>query len=142
MIAISGRFPGAYEQTFVANRPSVSTWANETTALVSHSLRGNNNESVTDNQGDAGDYPAPVISADGQTYTFTIRGGLWFSPPYENEAVTAQTFKASIERALSPAMQSPAQNFGRDIVGVTVHLASCPSPRLGGEKPAIAQVGQ
>ena len=43
----------------------------------------------------------PRRSADGRTYTFKIRRGFRFSPP-SNEPVTAQTFKSSIERALSP----------------------------------------
>ena len=43
----------------------------------------------------------PTRSADGRTYTFTIRPGFRFSPP-SNEPVTAQTFKHSIERTLNP----------------------------------------
>src|SRR4051812_11706646 len=58
----------------------------------------------------------PKISADGKTYTFTIRSGFKFSPP-SNEAVTAETFKHAINRALNPAMQSPASQFISDIVG-------------------------
>jgi class 3 adenylate cyclase len=41
----------------------------------------------------------PELSADGRTYTFTIRPGFAFAPP-SDEAVTAETFKASIERAV------------------------------------------
>jgi peptide/nickel transport system substrate-binding protein len=41
----------------------------------------------------------PTRSADGKTYTFTIRPGFRFSPP-SNEAVTARTFQYTIERAL------------------------------------------
>ncbi len=43
----------------------------------------------------------PDISADGRTYTFRIRPGFRFSPP-SGQAVTAETFKATIERTLSP----------------------------------------
>ena len=43
----------------------------------------------------------PDISPDGRTYTFRIRPGFRFSPP-SGQAVTAETFKATIERALSP----------------------------------------
>jgi ABC-type transport system substrate-binding protein len=46
----------------------------------------------------------PRVSADGLTYTFRIRRGFRFSPP-SNEAVTAATFKFSIERALSPRLR-------------------------------------
>ena len=43
----------------------------------------------------------PTVSEDGRTYTFTIRPGMRFSPP-SNQPVTAQTFKHTIERSLSP----------------------------------------
>jgi YVTN family beta-propeller protein len=58
----------------------------------------------------------PRRSADGRTYTFKIRRGFRFSPP-SNEPVTAQTFKYSIERALSPKMHGPGLLFLRDVVG-------------------------
>ena len=53
----------------------------------------------------------PKRSADGKTYTFTIRRGFRFSPP-SNEPVTAQTFKYAIERSLSPRMKGPALSNG------------------------------
>ena len=43
----------------------------------------------------------PSVSADGRTYTFTIKPGFKFSPP-SNEAVTAETFRYSFQRALDP----------------------------------------
>lgn len=58
----------------------------------------------------------PKVSADGRTYTFTIRSGFKFSPP-STEEVTAETFEFAINRALNPAMQSPAAQFITDIVG-------------------------
>ncbi|MGI8617265.1 MAG: ABC transporter substrate-binding protein [Actinomycetota bacterium] len=60
----------------------------------------------------------PAISDDGRTYTFTIRSGFKFSPP-ENEPVTAETFRYSIERALSPRLGDEAQgaNYINDIEG-------------------------
>ena len=58
----------------------------------------------------------PHRSAGGRTYTFKIRRGFRFSPP-SNEPVTAQTFKFSIERALSPKMHGPGPRFLRDVVG-------------------------
>ena len=45
----------------------------------------------------------PAVSDGGRTYTFRVRPGFRFSPP-SNEAVTAETFKYSIERALSPGL--------------------------------------
>jgi YVTN family beta-propeller protein len=58
----------------------------------------------------------PTRSADGRTYTFTIRNGFAFSPPLK-ERVTADTFKHSIERALDPRTHGSAIAFVGDIVG-------------------------
>jgi YVTN family beta-propeller protein len=77
-----------------------------------------------DQPGPAGSRPAPevakslpAVSADGKTYTFTIRPGFRFSPP-SDQAVTAETFKDSLERALNPKIKSPwVQDFG-DIAGM------------------------
>ncbi|MGZ4224465.1 MAG: BTAD domain-containing putative transcriptional regulator [Solirubrobacteraceae bacterium] len=46
----------------------------------------------------------PTVSADGRTYTFTVRPGFRFSPP-SNQPVTAQAFQRALERFLSPVMQ-------------------------------------
>jgi YVTN family beta-propeller protein len=62
----------------------------------------------------------PTRSADGKTYTFTIRKGFRFSPP-SGEPVTAQTFKNAIERTLSPVMKSFAWTSLRDVVGVRAY---------------------
>ena len=64
----------------------------------------------------------PARSADGKTYTFTIRSGFRFSPP-STERVTAQTFKHTIERTLNPAMKSPAASAAADIVGAGAYMA-------------------
>jgi peptide/nickel transport system substrate-binding protein len=64
----------------------------------------------------------PTRSADGKTYTFTVRTGFRFSPP-SDAPVTAQTFKYAIERSLSPVMKSPAQGFMRDVVGAQAYMA-------------------
>jgi len=58
----------------------------------------------------------PNVSADGRTYTFTIREGFRFSPP-SNQPVTAASFKAALVRVLSPKMQSPGASFLSDIAG-------------------------
>ena len=50
----------------------------------------------------------PEVSADGRTYTFTIADGFAFSPP-SNEAITAETYAFSLERALSPVFGGEAQ---------------------------------
>jgi ABC-type transport system substrate-binding protein len=46
----------------------------------------------------------PTVSRDGRTYTFRLRRGFRFSPP-SNEPVTAETFRYTIERTLSPDAQ-------------------------------------
>ena len=66
----------------------------------------------------------PIVSADGRTYSFRIRKGFRFSPP-SNEPVTAETFRYTIERALSPRFgpQALAAAFVSDIVGVDAYRA-------------------
>ena len=61
----------------------------------------------------------PAVSADGRTYTFDIRPGFRFSPP-SGEAVTAETFRYSIERALSPKLgdETPGPQFLGDVFGI------------------------
>ena len=65
----------------------------------------------------------PIRSADGRRYTFTIRKGLRFSPP-SGEPITAETFRHTLERALSPRVQHPpAGPAMTDIVGATAYEA-------------------
>ncbi len=61
---------------------------------------------------------ASQLEIDGSVYRFTIRDGFKFSPP-SNQPVTAETFRYSIERALSGAMgeQAPGPYFVADIEG-------------------------
>jgi peptide/nickel transport system substrate-binding protein len=56
----------------------------------------------------------PTVSADGKTYTFTIRPGFKFNT---GEEVSAATFAHVINRDLAPALQSPAVTFLSDVVG-------------------------
>ncbi|MGA9161280.1 MAG: ABC transporter substrate-binding protein, partial [Actinomycetota bacterium] len=58
----------------------------------------------------------PNVSPDGRTYTFTVRPGYRFSPP-SNESLTAETFRYSIERALSPEVRGPGHFWVWDIEG-------------------------
>ena len=62
----------------------------------------------------------PDVSADGRTYTFTVRPGYRFSPP-SNEHVTAETFRHSIERAIGIGGNGRYVLF--DIVGEAEFLA-------------------
>jgi YVTN family beta-propeller protein len=64
----------------------------------------------------------PALSAGGRTYTFRIRPGFRFSPPWD-QPVTAETFKDSIERTLNPGMHSPLAHFLADVVGAGAYMA-------------------
>jgi YVTN family beta-propeller protein len=72
----------------------------------------------------------PAVSADGRSYTFTVRGGFRFSPP-SDEPVTAQTFKDTIERTLNPRMHSPVAGQYADIVGADMYMAG-KTPHIAG----------
>jgi peptide/nickel transport system substrate-binding protein len=65
----------------------------------------------------------PQASADQRTYTMTVRPGFRFSPP-SGRAVTAQTVRYSLERALSPDLGDfrPASFFLTDLVGEDDYL--------------------
>jgi len=69
----------------------------------------------------------PTPTDGGRTYTFVVRPGFQFSPP-SNAAVTAQTFKSTIERVVDPQLQSPLAFEFSGIVGyhdfVTGHATS------------------
>ncbi len=56
----------------------------------------------------------PTVSADGKTYTFKVRDDFTFS---SGEKVTAQTFKAALDRVASPTLGSPGAWLLGDIVG-------------------------
>jgi serine/threonine protein kinase/ABC-type transport system substrate-binding protein len=64
----------------------------------------------------------PSVSRDGRTYTFRVRSGFRFSPP-SNQPVTAQTFKHSIERALSRRYTGWADVAVTDITGESAFRA-------------------
>jgi peptide/nickel transport system substrate-binding protein len=72
----------------------------------------------------------PSVTADGRSYTFTIRRGFRFSPP-SDEPVTAQTFKDTIERTLNPRMHSPVAGEFADIVGANTYMAG-KTPHIAG----------
>jgi ABC-type transport system substrate-binding protein/tRNA A-37 threonylcarbamoyl transferase component Bud32 len=65
----------------------------------------------------------PTVSRDGRTYTFRVRRGYRFSPP-SGEAVTARTFRHTLERSLSPKNVYSAGPFlASDIKGVSAYRA-------------------
>jgi ABC-type transport system substrate-binding protein len=63
----------------------------------------------------------PMLSHGGRTYTFQIRRGFRFSPP-SNEPVTAETFRHTIERTLSPE-KVQVWPYASDIVGAAAYTA-------------------
>ncbi len=65
----------------------------------------------------------PTVSPDGRTYTFRIRSGYRFSPP-SGEAVTAETFRHTLERSLHPKNRySVGPGLVPDIEGVAAYRA-------------------
>ncbi len=64
----------------------------------------------------------PTVSANGRTYTFTIRKGFRFSPP-SGAPVTAETFEHTIDRMLSPGLYGYERGFFGDIVGEAAYNA-------------------
>ena len=63
----------------------------------------------------------PLPTAGGTTYTFRIRPGFRFSPP-SNEAVTAMTFKSTIERVTNPRLKSEFANVFSGVVGYQAYV--------------------
>jgi peptide/nickel transport system substrate-binding protein len=64
----------------------------------------------------------PTRSPDGRTYTFRIRPGFRFSLG-SGQAVTAETFKATIERTLNPRMHSALAHYLTNVVGAPAYMA-------------------
>jgi ABC-type transport system substrate-binding protein len=65
----------------------------------------------------------PTVSPDGRTYTFRIRPGFRFSPP-SNEAVTAETFRHTIERQIATSPKNVGlDRYVADIVGAKAFYA-------------------
>ena len=64
----------------------------------------------------------PAVSPDGRTYTFRVRPGYRFSPP-SGAPVTAETFRATLERTLSPRLgkSSIAMSIIGDVEGAAAY---------------------
>jgi peptide/nickel transport system substrate-binding protein len=77
----------------------------------------------------------PEVSADGLTYTFTIKPGLHYAPPFEDEEITAQGFINALERESDskasaqgyPFYYSPIVGFD-DADGGEIEGLSAPDP--------------
>jgi peptide/nickel transport system substrate-binding protein len=61
----------------------------------------------------------PRVSADGRTYSFTVRSGLRFA---DGRAITAESFARAVERSLDPKQQGYGGLFLSDLVGATAVL--------------------
>ena len=72
----------------------------------------------------------PAPTAGGTTYAFRIRPGFRFSPP-SNEAVTAATFKSTIERLASPRLKSPNGSLFSGITGYHAYVTGTRSELSG-----------
>jgi ABC-type transport system substrate-binding protein len=73
----------------------------------------------------------PAVSPDGRTYTFRIRSGFRFSPP-SNEAVTAETFRHTIERDIATSPKDlPLDPSVADIGGAKAFYAG-KAPHVAG----------
>ncbi len=53
----------------------------------------------------------PTVSADGLTWTFTIKPGVHYSPPFADTEVTAQDFIRAMEREADPKASSGGYSF-------------------------------
>ena len=70
----------------------------------------------------------PTVSADGRTYTFTLRKGLRFS---DGKPVRAAAFAQAIHRTLAPGVDSPAYLYTQAIEGAA-DVKAGRAPRASG----------
>ena len=70
----------------------------------------------------------PKVSADGLTYTVTVRSGMTFT---DGKPVTAADFVYSFDRILDPATKSPVASFWTGVVGAADY-AKNPTGALAG----------
>jgi peptide/nickel transport system substrate-binding protein len=58
----------------------------------------------------------PEISSDGLTYTFTLKSGINYSPPFEDVSVTSQDIVRAIEREADPDASVNGYSFYYSII--------------------------
>ena len=73
----------------------------------------------------------PTISADGLTWTFTVREGLTFAPPYADVPITAQDFVRALEREFTEAVVA-GYPFYYDIIEGTTEFADGEADTISG----------
>jgi peptide/nickel transport system substrate-binding protein len=59
----------------------------------------------------------PTVSLDGLTWTFRLKLGLHYAPPYENSEIVAADVIRGVERTLRPAPPSYAKASGHPTIG-------------------------
>jgi len=59
----------------------------------------------------------PTVSSDGLTWTFRLKPGLHYAPPYEDVEITSPDVVRGIERMFNPPNASMAEAFGRLTIG-------------------------
>ena len=59
----------------------------------------------------------PTVSSDGLTWTFHLKPGLHYAPPYEDVEITSPDVVRGIERMFNPPNASMAEAFGRLTIG-------------------------
>jgi peptide/nickel transport system substrate-binding protein len=91
--------------------------------------------------GDAGIEPipdlaadVPEVSADGLTYTFTLKDGVMFSPPV-NRAVTSKDVAYAIQRIATPSVGAQYANYYQAIKGLPEFTAGTAKTISGIQTP-------
>jgi peptide/nickel transport system substrate-binding protein len=65
----------------------------------------------------------PVVSADGLTYTFRLRRGIRYAPPFDDVEVTAPDVIRAFERAADPDVLAPYASYFHAIAGFAERAA-------------------
>lgn len=58
----------------------------------------------------------PTVSEDGLTYTFTIRDGVFFGPPFQDREIVAQDFVTAIEREACSVCHEGGYSFYYSVI--------------------------
>jgi peptide/nickel transport system substrate-binding protein len=75
----------------------------------------------------------PQVSSDGLTWTFHLRAGIHYGPPFQAETVRAQDLVRSIERALSPRPAWLPQPYGPYLDGYLGNYLNLAGAIVGGK---------
>jgi peptide/nickel transport system substrate-binding protein len=64
----------------------------------------------------------PQVSADGLTWTFHLKPGLHYGPPFERTEIVAQDFVRALHRALSPSLRTDEAGHSTPVLDVFDYL--------------------